>query len=322
MPWPGAGPAIQEPGDNLPRASRPQRHASWLPRHRGWQDQTGVLQHEDHVDPLKQRTVWNEFGNDAQNGMSGRERRRVEKRRRLTQTSSGDAGEGDKEDGTATLPEASPCPSSPSISPAKQPQASKKMSTAESACDESARKLNAVKAPSRAYTIAGSKRSGENSDAGGQVWERTRLITRLKFAGRNIAILKRILAGVPATPSRSTRSKPCTTPSLRKTARTPAAATPTTPSSLRVLDSAKRLHSLPLFERQWKDETQNFNMKKVLESVRPGSKAVEELPALFTWFANAVPINALFPPGVPVSAREIHVREHLTRIKMHMLTKH
>jgi hypothetical protein len=61
------------------------------------------------------------------------------------------------------------------------------------------------------------------------------------------------------------------------------------------------------FVRKWKDETQYFSMKKVVASLRPVGKVVDELSTPYNWFPEAVPIDALFPPGVLMTAKEINV---------------
>lgn len=63
--------------------------------------------------------------------------------------------------------------------------------------------------------------------------------------------------------------------------------------------------TLPLFDRPWVDESQDFNMRAILSTVRNPSCLVKNLGANFTWYTDAVPVDALFPPGIPLSAKEI-----------------
>ncbi|KAF2635503.1 hypothetical protein P280DRAFT_523048 [Massarina eburnea CBS 473.64] len=66
------------------------------------------------------------------------------------------------------------------------------------------------------------------------------------------------------------------------------------------------IRAFPLFLRQWKDETQNFNMKTVVASLRSADREMEPLSSKYTWFPEATPIDAILPPGVPLTAKEIN----------------
>lgn len=321
MPRPNDSPAIRDPSDILHRTSRPQGH-SLLPRHRDWRYERGSFGHEDHQDVAKQRSVWDGLDYDARIGIFGRERRTV--RGSCRKTDSENCGVFEERD-DRNNPTASPTTmglDGTVESPEKvTPKASRNTSKIGNAGDGSARKLNLAKACSRPHTVAAFERSSENTDGGKEVWEQTRLITSLKCNSINIAAVERTSNEVPATPSRSIRSTPQATPSiLKKKGWNSATATPTTPSALRVCDTIiEASPTPPLFERQWMDETHNFNMKTVVESLRPDLKAMEQLPAAYNWFPEAVPIDALFPPGVPMSAKEIHVTSLLVCNKEYTL---
>ncbi|EAT79241.2 hypothetical protein SNOG_13357 [Parastagonospora nodorum SN15] len=71
------------------------------------------------------------------------------------------------------------------------------------------------------------------------------------------------------------------------------------------LDSIKSLHAFPLFKRAWVDETYDFNAAAVRSKIRPIDRAYDELGANYHWYNDAVPADAVFPPGVPISAKEI-----------------
>ncbi|KAJ4353481.1 uncharacterized protein N0V89_005211 [Didymosphaeria variabile] len=186
---------------------------------------------------------------------------------------------------------------------------------------------------SRADVVAGFQRSEEHTGAEAEedeeAWVQTRMVVRLKFSCRGSDEVQRILANEPTdgetqavTPGPSGADAfgeapviLAETPVIPETPRaspkvvdvdtldisTPESTTPYT----RAPDTDRPLRSIAPFERQWFDETQNFNMKEVVATSRaPGS---EHLPLsdFFNWFPEAVPVDAIFPPGVPLSAKEI-----------------
>jgi hypothetical protein len=311
--------------DILHRASRPQRHSSFLPTRRDWRYASGVFTHDDHDDTPKQMTVWDELDYDAQTGVFGRgkERRRA---REFARTRSGttvgaddedresprkDSGE-DDEDAVAESPDAmemdGAMDSPDKVTPT--PKSGMKGS------GKSAGKRSKVATPSKWHTLASFTRVDEDGEFsedgkdGEQVWQQTRLVARLNFSPANSATVERIVSN-PGTPCKPARLAIQTTPStLQKTPRTPNGFTPATPSTLRILTSIEPTHNLPqpLFERKWTDETHNFNMKEVVETIRSSEMEVKDIPVLFNWFPDAVPIDALLPPGIALSAKEILVR--------------
>lgn len=70
-------------------------------------------------------------------------------------------------------------------------------------------------------------------------------------------------------------------------------------------DTDGSMRSLVPFQRQWVDESRRFNMKHVIHALRAPTTEISALPASFNWFPEAVPVDALFPPGIPISAKEI-----------------
>ncbi|KAH7385500.1 hypothetical protein DE146DRAFT_769487, partial [Phaeosphaeria sp. MPI-PUGE-AT-0046c] len=109
-------------------------------------------------------------------------------------------------------------------------------------------------------------------------WELTGLIVRIRYTGKNKANLQEI---------------------LERPARTQTICTP------HKLDSIESLHKSPLFQRQWVDETLDFKMQHVRSKLRHPAIVIDELGANYQWYTQAVPIDALLPPGVPISAKEI-----------------
>jgi hypothetical protein len=56
----------------------------------------------------------------------------------------------------------------------------------------------------------------------------------------------------------------------------------------------------------WNDETQTFNMKAVCATLRDSNAQPGELVRNYNWYPDAVSIDALLPPGLPLSAKEIN----------------
>ena len=154
-----------------------------------------------------------------------------------------------------------------------------------------------------------------------RIWEQTACIVRLKF-GECEKRLAAFLSSKPAWESNvmeygeeqenflaadgmALQWQTQSAPDILTTAitLTTSNSTPTTSTGQGQTMTTPALH----FERPWKDETEDFNMKKVIATLRPAGKAVAPLPRPFTWFPDAVPVDAIFPPGVPMTAKEINV---------------
>ncbi|KAF3038749.1 hypothetical protein E8E11_002524 [Didymella keratinophila] len=57
----------------------------------------------------------------------------------------------------------------------------------------------------------------------------------------------------------------------------------------------------------WQDETYDVNMAQICATLRARGAVLQELIRNYKWFAEAVAVDALFPPGVPLSLGEICV---------------
>jgi hypothetical protein len=62
---------------------------------------------------------------------------------------------------------------------------------------------------------------------------------------------------------------------------------------------------MPPISRPWIDETQDFNMRTVRSTLRPANQALKDLRPDYTWYTDAVPVDAIFPPGISLSIKEI-----------------
>ena len=135
---------------------------------------------------------------------------------------------------------------------------------------------------------------------------------------------------VPSTPSAPAPTRTAETPNTRASSKM--FATPATPVTVRtaktsnkprILGSTKSVHHyIPPFERPWIDETHDFNMLKVLRTLCQPHTQVTDLGRNYTWYTDAVPVDAMFPPGITISAKEImayyphHVRWKGTMLRL------
>lgn len=140
------------------------------------------------------------------------------------------------------------------------------------------------------------------------------LIVRLRLAGKRKAQAQEMIAGpakTPSTPGQLAHSQsfavnPLPTPPMSSSITPATARTAETIHSPHVLDSIGSLYTFPLFQRSWVDETYTFNAKHVRSTLRaPNAKDVEDLGANYGWYYDAPQVDAIFPPGVPLSAKEI-----------------
>jgi hypothetical protein len=158
-------------------------------------------------------------------------------------------------------------------------------------------------------------RGGGITDEGGEAsYGATGLIVCLRFTGKNKVQLERVIercaTSAPSPGFLHYRSSPV----IRQDPMTPDFS-PNTPATARtaetvrllhMLDSIESIYTFPLFKRTWVDETYDFNIKEIRSRLRLASVEVDDLGANYAWYADAVPIDAIFPPGIPLSAKEIN----------------
>lgn len=158
-------------------------------------------------------------------------------------------------------------------------------------------------------------RGGGITDEDGEAsYEATGLIVCLRFTGKNKVQLKRVIERRATSPPSSSFLHYRISPIIRQdpmipdfSPDTPAMArTAETVRLLHMLDSIESIYTFPLFKRTWVDETYDFNIKEIRSRLRPASVEVDDLGANYAWYAEAVPIDAIFPPGIPLSAKEIN----------------
>lgn len=175
---------------------------------------------------------------------------------------------------------------------------------------------------SRASVITGFQRSEKvdsETEEDGETWVQTRMVVCLKFSCKGADEVQRIVGGeqvdgmaegtVLALPGADEDAEPPSSPSsTQQTAITdaPTVSTPkSTTTSTRSYHAHEPIRALVPIQRQWSDETQDFNMKAVISTLRPPNTDLPALSNFFNWFPNAPPVDAIFPPGVPLSAKEI-----------------
>jgi len=288
--------------DILARQSRPQRHSTWVPKSRDWRYATGVFQHDDFKD-AKERSAWDTM--DYHYEVSGSKRSR--------------SGSGYSDDGntgfdrTALLPRT---PKSATSTPFSTPSKSaitlgpprKKVKIA-----KKSRWLQVSRyRSSDGYLVEGEEQPSYNVYS---------LTVRLRFSGKLTIEDAQSHAetsdqrrhsrapDVPNTPAPThTTDAPNTRANSKMLVNPDAlaeAGTVYTMKTPHVLDSIDLIKTIPHFERTWIDETKDFNMLKVRTTLRQPDTQVRDLGPNYAWYTDAVPIDALFPPGIPLSAKEI-----------------
>ena len=283
---------LKSEADILARQSRPQRNSTWVPKTRDWRYATGVIQHEDFQDEPRSRTVWDNMDYDYQAGVgqgSGRSR-------------SGSGYGSDLGLSAAT----------------DRPSPDEKITTYSTDSPKSTIIVPSPKARYRPMLLVRGawmqvityKRNGfEKTD-----FERTGLKLRLRFTGKRKQQAQEILERAAAPPLLASPHTPVQSPGTHQTP-TLKLRSPNTPATARtaetlrthhMLDSIKSLHTFPLFKRTWVDETHDFSVVTTRSTLRDGNVKVEQLGTNYAWYADAVPIDAIFPPGVLLSAKEIN----------------
>jgi hypothetical protein len=277
---------LKSDAEILARESRPRRNSSWIPKTRDWRYASGVIQHDNFEDAPKSRSVWDNLDYDYQ--ASGDRRSQADRR--------SESGLG-SDVGIIDTSEVVPTPK-------------RAVSKASTGSPLSVVKTSTAYKPIKLLIGAWGqhKRLARNQtaeeDDGDPAFETTGIVVRLRFTGKNKALVKEILG------------QPAKSPTPRNVLQnmTPPTSSPNTPATARtaetvrgphILDSIESLHTFPLFKRTWFDETYDFNIATVLTKIRPADRVSEELSANYHWYDDAVPADAIFPPGVPISAKEI-----------------
>lgn len=288
---------LKSEADFLARSSRPQRNSKWVPKTRDWRYATGVIQHDDHDDAPKARSTWDILDHDYQS------RGKQKSPKRLSRSRSGTASEPDVLESTE---------------PAHAPEPAVLMAAADS--PDPAAQLKGPQKPMefrrrvwrqvKKYTRRDPSGSGE--DIGD--FDVTGLVVRMRFTRKNKALLQETLSrtvpsaptSIPVALTKLPAANPKPTPPISSPGTPAVARTAETVRTHHILDSIESLYSFPLFKRAWVDETYDFNFKSVLATLRSGDKIVDDLGGNYEWYDYAPRADAIFPPGVPLSAKEIH----------------
>jgi hypothetical protein len=288
---------LKSEAEILARQARPQRGSTWMPKKRDWRYATGVIRHADFDDAPRSRSVWDtlDYNYEASGARDGQTRT----------DSTADGCIGSERDMSVST-EAAHISESTDI---KMEMVSPKApSPVKPGYKSMTLRKGSWKQVTRFTSILEAERDG-----GVVRYELTGQVARFCFTSKNKALLQDILQrpAVPLpTPSSIQGSSPKGSQKL-----TPPVSSPTTPATSRTattihtphaLDSIDSLYSFPLFKRAWVDETYDFDSTAVLKKLRAADTVVDDLGSNFRWYTDAVPIDAILPPGVPISAKEIH----------------
>jgi hypothetical protein len=163
-------------------------------------------------------------------------------------------------------------------------------------------KRNVWMSISRRHPIGDARTEGEQP-----AYKTFSLTVRLRFSGKLIiedALLRASApcaiecAQLPSTPANPKTFHDSDTPAAARTA--------TSLYTPHIMDSIESVHTYPLFQRTWVDKTKDFNMRAVREILQKPGAPVKDLGIHYTWYHDAVPVDALLPPGVPLSAKEVN----------------
>jgi hypothetical protein len=292
--------------DILARHARPQKYSTWIPKKRDWRYATGVFQHDDIEGTPRDRSAWDDMDYEYQ----------------LTYTrKSRECSIVDQSNGYGTaLDKSVSIPSTPEGTKGRHLLGHPKTTVSVEAFKKKAKtaERSAWHSISRRHQIGTSKTEGEQS-----AYETYSLTVRLRFSGKLIIedALPHMATsgsiGFPQLPSTPAKSKTPYSPISPATART--AKSLFTPYAL---DSIESAHKYPLFQRTWVDETKDFNMRAVRGILQKSGSIGKDLRPNYTWYNDAVPVDALLPPGIPLSAKEInayyphHVRWRGVMVRM------
>lgn len=287
--------------DILTRQTRPQRHSSQVPNTRDWRYATGVFQREDFDTRERSACDTMEFNNHIAGSKRGRKGSGCSNG--SDTDLSGTASVSHTPESAATRPLSEPSNTIVQLGPPKKKAKTKKKS-----------KWMQV---SR-YKPLGEQPVQDEEHPGYDVYS---LTVRLRFSDKltiqdaqtdTVTPVPHVPSEAPSTldaPAPTLTTEPPTPPTDSKVPATPATPatiqTAETPNTPHTLDFIKRVRNLPPFQRPWIDETQDFNMRKVLRTLRQPFTEVKDLGRNYTWYTSAVPIDTLFPPGIPLSAKEI-----------------
>ncbi|KAF2277394.1 uncharacterized protein EI97DRAFT_457419 [Westerdykella ornata] len=302
---------IRTPADILHRSSRPQYHSTYLPPKRDWRYVTGVYRHEDFTDTPGDQTVWDMLDEDACGAR--RKRRRKERKRRkgwtVDTTQAGnkvEEGEGNGVGYAATAHEGG----------------EDEYGTSTTVMGRM------ISRPISIKCFAPISQNSNTTSATNNEYEPTALIVHLRLpkpSANKSRLPDRQTTPAPQTAPRATEV-PSTTdsPSSIKTFRTRTSSTTSavifspSPASntdgftpLTILSptpppppSKTHNHTSP-YKRPWMDNT--YAPSPSSHTIRHAStrNPHRPLPAHWTLFPSAVPIDALVPPGIRLSAPEL-----------------
>lgn len=276
--------------DILARHSRPQKHSTWVPKKRDWRYATGVFKHADLEGAPKDRSAWDDMDYDYQVADKRKSRDR--------------SGSGQSDGDNKTL--------SRSVSASGTPESTKRRHLLESpktivsveAFKKKTKtaKRNVWQSVSRCHQIGKSETEGDQP-----AYETYSLTVRLRFSGKLIiedALPRMATSGpieriqLPGTPANLKMLQNLDTPATARTA--------TSLYAPHTLGSIESVYTYPLFQRTWVDETKDFNMRAVRGILQKPGATNKDLGANYAWYNDAVPVDALLPPGISLSAKEVN----------------
>ncbi|KAI4958231.1 hypothetical protein J4E86_003829 [Alternaria arbusti] len=275
--------------DILARQSRPQKHSTWVPKTRDWRYATGVFQHDDNENASNDRSAWDDMDYDYQVAAPEKGRSR--------------SGSGPSDSDTKGV--------DVSASVSAAPKSARKRALSD--IPKPTVKVRAFKRKSKAarknvwMSVAKRQRISPDDVEGEEPdYETYSLTVRLRFSGR--LIIEDALPAVSTPGPMHLQQLPDTPANFSMPFDPHTPATARTAASLytpHMSHSGESVHTYPPFQRPWVDETKDFNMRAVRGVLQKPGFVGKDLGVHYTWYNDAVPIDALLPPGVPLSAKEV-----------------
>jgi hypothetical protein len=276
--------------DILARHSRPQKHSTWIPKKRDWRYATGVFKHDDLEGAQKGRSAWDDMDYDYQVAD--------------TRKSRGRSGSRQSDSDDKALSRCVSVSDTQDSIKGKRLLGSPKTIVSVEPLKKKAKKAqrNVWQSVSQLHQIGNFKTEDEQP-----AYETYSLTVRLRFPGR--LTIKNALPHMAIPGSTERTQLPNMPVKLKMPSISDTPATARTATSLHAphtLDSIKSSHTYPLFQRTWVDETKDFNMRAARGVLQKSGSTAKDLGANYTWYNDAVPVDALLPPGVPLSAKEFN----------------
>ncbi|KAF2472745.1 uncharacterized protein BDR25DRAFT_353069 [Lindgomyces ingoldianus] len=257
---------VKKDRDILHSASRPQRHSNWEPQTLDWRWRHGVIRSEDFEDDRRSMSVWDQMAEYTIKRRNEVRRRRRVRRERDMGRFVGVNDVDEEEEEEEEKGDRNTMEEKMLDEGHEMIEVGEKDAEAEETPTPSTPRTRAPQKSELVQMATYKIHVPMTEDGPEEVWKQTSLTAILRL---------------------TCKSPPSFTP-------------PYTP---------KHKIRCPPFHRPFIDETRPTNLLKITQSLRAPPKQddppIPPIPHSFHWFPDAIPVDAIFPPGVPMSGKEI-----------------